>query len=93
MLHDWPYQEDTLTADGFVVLPPQTPSEPPPARALRQRTHCPAGHSFTVDNTLLTWTGRRCLACLAQVRELPPEAQRAIATGRRWAELPRRGAA
>lgn len=90
MLHTWPYQEDTLTADGYVVLPAQSASEPPPARALRVRRWCDRGHAFTVANTILTTTGRRCIACLQRQAKLPRQAGKVVATGKRWHELPRR---
>lgn len=89
MLHDWPYQEDCLTAEGFVVLPPQADPEPPPARTVRVRTHCAEGHAFDRENTLITATGRRCLICL-RARWLPARARRTVAGGKYWAQLPRR---
>ncbi len=90
MLHDWPYQEDCLTPEGYVVLPPQQASEPPPARALRTRTHCAEGHEFTPENTIITVTGRRCVTCLL-FTVLPRQARRDAVQGRLWRDLPQRG--
>jgi hypothetical protein len=70
-----PPRPEEVTPEGFVICAARHDPEPPPARALRLRTHCQYGHAFTAANTLVTETGRRCRACLAIRGHLPPPAQ------------------